>query len=277
MRFLVVFLLSLSTLIQGQTVGFVSPRFQDTADTGLYAGNSRWPLGSTQVVAFSTPWEEYRLEFWQQSTRGDSAKLSSQFSYNQIADDIIPQSFQWTVQTYEFVLSNSPIFFFWLFDATDSRLNQSSAYFNITVDTSVPASWSSSRALASSPTFTLSAASTVLITTSNIFSGVISSSTAPSSSLGTADTSKWLSAGAMAGIGVGASVGGILVFSIVGFMYVKRKRLQGERQQPPEHHDSQSMGYSIGSPETLVSTSQYTPKPPDMISYCHPPPSELVG
>ncbi|KAI0534954.1 hypothetical protein GGR58DRAFT_480961 [Xylaria digitata] len=274
MRFLVLLLFPVLSLSQGQQIGFISPAFQDTTNTGQYAGNSQWPLGSTQVVAFWTPWEEFRLEFWQQDLAG-GARLSSQFSYNQTADEHLPQSFQWTVQTYEFQLSNSPIFFFWLFNNANSSIQQSSAYFNITIGDTSSTSASPTSRLTPLPTSMPSSILTTSTTIPNTLSSASTSSTPISSSSGTTDVSEGLSAGAKAGIGVGASLGGILVLGITGFVCLKRKRLRSERQQYPELQASQPIGYSIGLPETIVLMNEHTPKPTEAPSHYNQPLVEL--
>ncbi|KAJ3569031.1 hypothetical protein NPX13_g6219 [Xylaria arbuscula] len=274
MRFSTAVFFSLSSFTHAAGVGFISPDFQATTERGKYAGNSQWPLGSTQVVAFTTPWDVYRLELWQQSLAGGSASRSSMFSYKQMATGkILPQSFQWTVQTYELQLSKSPIFFFWLFNGTDSDAQQSSAYFNITID--------SSSASTNSPSgkSTSSASTEPSVTTftppSSIDSSTSISATATSLLVDPDNAPTGLSAGAKAGVGVGASLGGILILAIAGVLLWKRKRSNKEQQRAAELQDSQSMGYSYRTPSTVVETVQYTPKPAEAPSYYELPPTEL--
>ncbi|KAI0798853.1 hypothetical protein GGR55DRAFT_693129 [Xylaria sp. FL0064] len=255
MHLLVATLLSLlSRFTHGLDVGFISPHWQDTTDPKPYAGDSQWPLGTTQVVAFSTPWTEYRLEFWQEDLPGGSAQRSSQFIYNQTAGKELPQSFQWTVQTYEFQLSHSPVFFFWLFDNTNSSNQQSSAYFNITIE------GISSLGASSSPTPTPSSTLTA------------SSSTATSTA--TFMNVSSLSPGAKAGIGAGVALGGLLVFGIAGILFLKR-RPGGQWQQRPELQDSQPMESSPADLRTVVPTSQGSPKLAEAPSYRNSSPVEL--
>ncbi|KAI0521372.1 hypothetical protein F5B22DRAFT_596645 [Xylaria bambusicola] len=255
--------LPLSFVTQVMGTKFVSPIFQDTAKVGPYARNGHWPLGSTQVVAFATPWKEYRLELWQQSLAGGSARRSSQFTYKQKANGtILPQSFQWTVQTYELQLSSSPIFFFWLFHGT-SDAQQSSAYFNITVNAS-PDSETVSRVTPTTST-----------ETSNVVSS-ISTIVAPTSiPLSSDNVSNGLSTGAKAGIGVGASLGGILVLIVAGVVFMKRKSLHKERQQVAELHDSQTKAYSFNPSTTVVITGGHNSKPDEVPQYYYEQPSEL--
>ncbi|TRX96438.1 hypothetical protein FHL15_002710 [Xylaria flabelliformis] len=267
MRILALFFFSLPSLIQGKDASFISPTYQHSTGTGKYGGDSQWPLGSTQIVAFSTTWDEYRLEFWQQDLTG-GAKKSLNFNYTQTAGQKTPQSFQWTVQTYELQLSSSPVFFFWLYNNDNSSLQQSSAYFNITIDSTSSASASSS-GLTSLPTSSVSTGSTA---TSSVLSSASISSTPISSPSGTPDTSKGLSAGAAAGVGVGAALGGILL-GVAGLLYWKRNR--SRRQRRSELPDSQPMGYSIGSPEIVIPINQHNPKPAEALSRGDLSPVEL--
>ncbi|KAI1752797.1 hypothetical protein F4782DRAFT_530283 [Xylaria castorea] len=267
MRLLVVFLFSLLSLTHGKDAGFISPTYQHSSGVA-YGANSRWPLGSTQIVAFSTTWNEYRLEFWQQDLVS-GARKSSKFNYTQTAGNELPQSFQWTVQTYELQLSNSPIFFFWLYNNDNSSLQQSSAYFNITIDGISSASASPSSGLTS-----MSSVLTGSTTTSNVLSSASTSTTPISSPSSTPDTSKGLSTGAAAGIGVGAALGGILL-GITGLLYWKRKRPRTGRQRRSELPDSQPMGYSVGSPKLVIPTSRHNPKPAEVPSHYNLSPVEL--
>ncbi|GAW15168.1 hypothetical protein ANO14919_045770 [Xylariales sp. No.14919] len=267
----------LISIIHGQNAGFISPAYQHSEDTGTYVGDSRWPLGSTRIVAFSTPWDEYRLEFWQQDLDGGAA-LSSQFSYTQTAGLAVPQSFQWTVQTYEVQLSRSPIFFFWLQNSLNSSMQQTSAYFNITIDATSSASTSPSSGASLLPTSELSSAlAGSATTTSSVLPSTSTTGTPISTTSGMPDVSKELAPGAAAGIGVGATLGVASVAGIIGLAYLRRKRRRTEQQRWPELPGSQPMGYSIGPPEAVVGpTSQHAPKPPRVPSTSDLPLVELA-
>ncbi|KAI1275977.1 hypothetical protein F5Y07DRAFT_145904 [Xylaria sp. FL0933] len=277
MHLLVVLLLSLlPRFTHGLDVGFTSPHWQDTTNPSPYAGDSQWPLGSTQVVAFSTPWTEYRLEFWQEDLPGGSAQRSSQFIYNQTAGKEFPQSFQWTVQTYEFQLSHSPVFFFWLFDNTNSSNQQSSAYFNITIQGASSLGTSSSPTPTQSSTLTASSSTAPSTPTFTNVSSVHTSSMPTPTHSGTTEASKGLSTGAKAGIGVGAALGGLLVLGIASILFLKR-RSGGQWQQRPELQDSHPMESSPGDLRTVVPTSQSSPKLAEAPSYRNSSPVELGG
>ncbi|KAH6657521.1 hypothetical protein BKA67DRAFT_532728 [Truncatella angustata] len=107
---------------------FISPNFQSSLNTGRFAGVSAWDLGLSQLIAFQSTWDEYKIELWQQNLDVGNATSSPTLVYEQDAGDYLPQSFYWTVQTYEIQLPNSPVFFFWLRDK-NSHSQQSSAFF----------------------------------------------------------------------------------------------------------------------------------------------------
>lgn len=64
---------------------FISPKYQQTSEPGAYAGDDHWELGSSQLIAFSTVWDEYRIELWQASPVKGTAKLSKTLVYNRKA------------------------------------------------------------------------------------------------------------------------------------------------------------------------------------------------
>ncbi|KAI8954003.1 hypothetical protein F4801DRAFT_576019 [Xylaria longipes] len=205
MRFPIVVLLWPSSHLLAQAAqepSFISPKWQDTTSTAPFAANGQWPLGSSQTVAFSAPWESYRIEFWQGILSG-GARKSDQLVYNQSEGETLHQSFYWTVQTYDLQLSQSPVFFFWLFDNNNSSNQQSSANFNITLDTTSTSSSAVTNSLSSSSGVSSSTTTAATTTTLGFSSGPPSAT----------PVSTGLSTGAAAGIGVGASLGGIIVMT----------------------------------------------------------------
>ncbi|KAI0405463.1 hypothetical protein F4802DRAFT_597292 [Xylaria palmicola] len=264
MRYFLILLLGVMLQAEAQS-HFISPKYQPTKEAGQYAGDSRWPLGSSQLIAFQSTWAEYRIELWQQSLKGGAAMLSSNLVYNQSAGKDLPQSFFWTVQTYELQLSDAPIFFFWLRD-NNSKAQQSSAYFNITIDAAT-----SSATTTAAETKSISSTvptSTPSSTTSTNGSPQPISTTPPGSvdqSEGRSTTGR-LSTGAQAGIGVGAALGGILVIAFAGFVYFRgnRQKQQVQQQQQQEQQASfqwsEPTAFAYGSPKPTVITEQNTPR-----------------
>ncbi|KAI0444995.1 hypothetical protein F4803DRAFT_210565 [Xylaria telfairii] len=254
MRFFIVALLWLwfaARVQAAQKAAFVSPQWQDTTSKAPFAANGVWPLGSSQIIAFTAPWDSYRIEFWQGILSG-GARKSHQLVYNQSEGQTLPQSFYWTVQTYDLQLSQSPVFFFWLYDNNNSSNQQSSPNFNITLDTTSLSSSSSSTAL--------------LPTTSSVSSGTTSAATqttpgaiSPSTPPQATDISTGLSRGAAAGIGVGAALGGAIIVAAAALLFWKRR--QRRRSEPTAS--------SSDPPETAdaVPVGGYYPKPVEAASY----------
>ncbi|GAW11048.1 hypothetical protein ANO14919_003870 [Xylariales sp. No.14919] len=234
MRFLLALLLSTLLAVEADNQ-FISPKFLSTAEApGRWGHNPQWELGSSELVAFQTSWGEYRIELWQQKLGANAAKLSSSLVYNQPNDGkILAQSFYWTVQTYELLLSDSPIFFFWLRDNKNSSAARTSAYFNITIrDDSISSS---------NPTTSIAPTRSTSLSTSAVSeaSAASAASTETSSSISSPSehmiTNNELSTGAKAGIGVGVGTGVLLVAITASFacFWRRKKYLQEQYQQHP--------------------------------------------
>lgn len=255
---------------------FLSPTYNSAGQTGRYAGNAQWPLGSSQLVAFQTTWDDYRIELWQQKVQGGGARLSSNLVYSRcniisemesrwckVTDRVfienrgedLSQNFRWTVQTYELQLSDSPVFFFWLHD-NKSSAQQTSAYFNITIETSSATPTASSTTSHSSTT-SVSITSTVPSTSATLTGIPVPGS----SSLGGIVTTKGLSTGAAVGIGVAVALGVIIVAIIAGFACFRRRRQRQQQmqQQQQQRHEQQmewqgfeSITFAYSSPKTKI-------------------------
>ncbi|KAI1419817.1 hypothetical protein F5Y12DRAFT_792753 [Xylaria sp. FL1777] len=224
---------------------FISPRNYSADGQGKYAANSPWPLGSSQLIAFQTNWEEYRIELWQQPLESGAQK-SSNLVYNQNVGQDLPQSFYWTVQTYELLLSDSPVFFFELQDK-NSTARQASAYFNITiapVDLMNPQAFGSSTPPSTPTTPSASTASTVFLPASSPSEQII--------------MRQGLSAGAAAGIGIGVSLCVVLVASVVGFVFIRRRTHQ--QQWPAELQGCEPVTYGHDSFPTKLKTQFDQPR-----------------
>ncbi|KAI1168354.1 hypothetical protein F5B18DRAFT_671399 [Nemania serpens] len=278
MTFFAVVLVSLLSCVGAQTIGFISPKYQDTTLGGRYGSDSQWPLGSSQVVAFSCPWKSYRLELWQQKI-GDEvgAAVSSNFVYNQSAGQQLPQAFYWTVQTYELQLSASPVFFWWLFDNINTTSQgQPSAYFNISIDNTPSASTSSSGGPTTTSSSTFSAPSATITVSSSDSSAPNSTSTSidiASNTPTAAAGSRGLSVAGAVGIGVDLSLASILILAVAILLFLRWKRKQ--KQQPQQQHQ-QWQPISISTSQALVSASEhYATKPVEVPLYQDPRPIEL--
>ncbi|KAI5920284.1 hypothetical protein F4810DRAFT_683371 [Camillea tinctor] len=248
--------------------GFISPKYQATTQPGRYSGNSVWELGSSQIVAFQSTWDEYRIELWQQSLSSDSAILSSTLVYNQNAGEALPQSFYWTVQTYNLELSNSPVFFFWLRD-NDSDDQQSSALFNITVDSTSSSSSSSSTILSTNIPI-----STTVNTTRETTSpaGTVTPTSNPSSTTTSEGGSNSLSTGATAGISVGVSLATILFLAIAALVFYRRWKRRGAGISNTRAAEDSEQNKSEPIVEVEARQTQ-----PNVIVYNQISPAELIG
>ncbi|KAH8646646.1 hypothetical protein BX600DRAFT_443634 [Xylariales sp. PMI_506] len=222
----------LAALIRGSAGdGFISPKYESSSIGGRWDSDSTWALGSSQLIAFQIEWESYRIEFWQQSLAESSASLSSTLVYNQSVGEDLAQSFYWTTQTYELVLSDSPVFFFWMVNNENTTESMTSAFFNITVAAASTSSTSTGTATSSSTSSTSAPTTTGSKTTEG-------TSTATGSSSATATsvpsmTSSGLSTGAKAGIGVGVGVAALaLVAVFFAYRSCKSQRQSQHQYQP---------------------------------------------
>ena len=131
------------------------------------------------------------------------------------------QTFNWTIQTYTFDLSASPVFFIWAYSGDDDIF--SSHYFNLTTE-----------AVATTTTANMPGATATI--TQSAYTGTQTgsgptSTTAPGLNDGDVDTG--LSTGAKAGIGIGAAFGALLIIGIaIFFGYRLAKRRKTAKKSP---------------------------------------------
>ncbi|KAJ8128455.1 hypothetical protein O1611_g5179 [Lasiodiplodia mahajangana] len=188
-----------------------------------YSANHVYHLGQKQTIKFTTVYQNYKIDLWQQRPNENAGSLGP--AVFQTTGGAVTQ-FDWIVQAYQFDLSYSDMFFFWL-TSNDKSESQSvtSHYFNITqVD-----------APASSPTISPSPSTTPNAT------NIPSTSSPTSSSQSGHQTSSGLSAGAQAGIGVGAALVGLAAI-IVAFVIYRHSRVKGNHKlletNPSQTHEA---------------------------------------
>ncbi|KAI3394659.1 hypothetical protein diail_2469 [Diaporthe ilicicola] len=259
--------------------GFTSPNYVVSYGSGQYESNALWYVGQTKEVVYDISdidgLNTYTVALWQQSVAGGGATLGpvvnsesntiSKVRYaswaNQIThtDTSLPDvrsSFTWTVELYDFDVSLSNVFFFWIFNG--SALNQgdinvpnvSSAYFNITTDDppGVSSSTSSATTSRTTPMTSNPSSSTATATASSIQFPQVASTSATSastpeeseSSASGAGSSGGISTGAGVGIGVGVGVVGIsaVVCASIIVWYKRKKRGFGQKKtQSDESHE----------------------------------------
>ncbi|KAI4866930.1 hypothetical protein F4820DRAFT_446626 [Hypoxylon rubiginosum] len=197
-------------------------RFFNPADSGPasdFSEDAIWRVGETQTIKFTTTYSSYTIDLWQQDTQGGSASQGP--SIFQVSSGAVTQ-FDWSVQTFQFDLATSEVFFLWLTpvdqDGTDSV---TSHYFNITASAAT-----SSSSISSSTSF--SSTATTSTTTTSAAASSIQTSAPPSPSPTRKATP--LSTGAQAGIGVGVGLVGLV--AIVAGALLWRRRKNSSRGTP---------------------------------------------
>ncbi|KAK8064954.1 hypothetical protein PG994_007592 [Apiospora phragmitis] len=262
---LVPLLLLLGTLCElSYQIGFARPSFVVPVKTGSYGSNMVWNIGDVETILFNTPWPEYKIEFWQQSLIAHGAVLAAKPIYQRESPTAaassppcvltqpvspetlgqeLPQVINWTVSTYELDANDSPVFFFWLREVSDSKdkelSSQSSAFFNITVkpvettptttqspSDKVPTSTSSSSSSSSTASLPSSATSGILVSQPTAADNNESPGTAPDQHA-PYQQSSGLSTGATAGIGVGVGIAAIAGIACAIMLFLNRRK--GER------------------------------------------------
>ncbi|KAI1124005.1 hypothetical protein F5Y10DRAFT_269548 [Nemania abortiva] len=233
-------ILSAAAQDSSEDVGqFFSPPNAVT-DTHDYSTNPVYLLGQKQTIKFTTVYQNYKIDLWQQRPYQDAASLGP--TVFQTTGGAVTQ-FDWTVQAYQFDLSYSDMFFFWLSStspSTDGSEPQSvtSHYFNITDDNAAPISSSVTSSSPStafpSPTEFLSASTPI-----SVPSTTVTTTSTPTGN----QTSSGLGAGAQAGIGIGAALAGLAAI-IVAFVVYRRWRgrlnHQAPEVDPPQTHANEA-------------------------------------
>ncbi|KAI2782917.1 hypothetical protein F4815DRAFT_442905 [Daldinia loculata] len=214
-----------------------------------YSTNPVWTLGEIQTIKFTTTYSNYTIDLWQESRDGGSASAGP--SIFQTRSGAVTQ-FDWSVQAFEFDLSNFDVFFLWLspLQSDDPNpLSVTSRYFNITrAPASTTTSSSSTSASGSSSTSPPSSSATQSTTSLPIVSP-------------TANPDNGLSAGASAGIGVGAA---LVVIALVagGFFLWRRRRNSNNYQTPAAAAAATGPNHNDDLPEMPEGTQLSAQKPP---------------
>lgn len=169
------------------------------------------------------------------------------------ATDEDQSSFTWTVNLYEFDVDWSNVFFFWIFNGSESDQgnmdvpNVSSAYFNITADdpptvssstssstTSTTSSSTSKTSATTSATASETASSTLSTQTTTDTAAAVQTSDAADSRSSETGSSGGISTGAGVGIGLGLGLVGIsaVVCAAIIVWYKRRKRGSNQDNTP---------------------------------------------
>ncbi|KAI0180866.1 hypothetical protein GGR52DRAFT_8768 [Hypoxylon sp. FL1284] len=195
---------------------FDPPGYGDNDDS---PADEVWEIGETKTIKFTTVYSSYKIELWQQSVSGEVDPGPAIFGtkYGAVTQ------FDWSVQTYNFNLDSSPVFFLWLWpidrNTTDQNDAVASPNFNITAAAASSVS-SSSVTPTSAPITTTTSVTTASATTASGSNGTRTPSPTPSAGS--------LSAGARIGIGVGVGLA-VLVAVVAGLFLWRRWRRRSNR------------------------------------------------
>ncbi|KAI0972728.1 hypothetical protein F4678DRAFT_460293 [Xylaria arbuscula] len=212
-----------------------------------YSTNPLYSLGTTQTIKFTTIYRNYAINIWQE-TQGENAAIRGPSIFS--TEDGAVTQFDWQVQLYQFDLSASNIFFLWLTSSSPNEdgsdpVSVTSHYFNISDSSDTPNS------LSTTPHSTLSATSTrfpsTSLSTARTSTVTFSSTMTPQISTASS-TPSGLSTGAKAGIGVGASLGGLVII-ITAFLVFRRLKHR-HSYEAPKHTRSQGNYSSGDKPES---------------------------
>ncbi|RYP40878.1 hypothetical protein DL767_001359 [Monosporascus sp. MG133] len=221
-----------------------------------------WRVGEVQKIQYRTDFQEYTVALWQEI--GGGANLGPILFQTRSGD---VREFDFVVQTFDLVLSNSDRFFLWMFEGGTSQQNNlsaqhmSSSYFRIT-DEPEPESSSSSSA---APTST-SATSSVTVPAS------VSTTTSASTSTETPDVTAnapTAPADPQAGVisigvavGIGVAIGVVGLAALAGIVYWLWRRRRQDRLSP---------NYGNAMPGLEVAQSHAVQKEPEPPHYELPP------
>ncbi|KAI0014949.1 hypothetical protein F4780DRAFT_766204 [Xylariomycetidae sp. FL0641] len=216
------------TLVSAQESNTVGKFFNPPNTLGPttdYSTNPVWTIGETQTIKFTTIYQNYTIELWQQDVGKPSATAGPIIF--QAHNGAVTQ-FDWAVQLFSFNLLTSNIFFLWIkpLGEDPDALEVTSHYVNFTTEENTASKSSASSKATFSSSSTSSTASPPIIAPAS------STSSKASPESGTAEG---LSTGAKAGIGVGIS---LLVIAALGLgvCFFRRSRRKSKETVP---HDGQ--------------------------------------
>ncbi|KAK9413737.1 hypothetical protein SUNI508_11680 [Seiridium unicorne] len=121
MRFILPVILFLADLVYSDQPSVAAGRFINPANAldtpASYGETALWTVDEVQTIKFTTTYSNYTIALWQQSNKGGSALLGPVIFQTQTS--VFPQ-FDWVVQSFDFYLTLSPVFFLWLHAGTAS-------------------------------------------------------------------------------------------------------------------------------------------------------------
>jgi hypothetical protein len=271
---LLFFVFDLLPVVDAQTDAqnfFVNPTLP--GPNQAFSANPAWDVGSTQTIKWSSNYENFTINLWQQDLGFQGAALgpgptifcnagplpfpltvltpmisAAKANYDKDVDQ-----FDWVVQTFNFALSESNVFFLWL--TTPGVGGITSHYFNISKEAT--SSSSSSSSISSSTSASRSTSSVPSTSSSSAASSSDASLAAPATNpTQTASVNNGLTNGAKIGIGVGASFGGVILLLLLAVVVLMLKKLKKRRQSPPSSFMSDKANRSFPGKRPPQANSQ---------------------
>ncbi|KAF7557913.1 hypothetical protein G7Z17_g233 [Cylindrodendrum hubeiense] len=223
---------------------FVQPSNSGPANN--YQDNPTYAVGKTIDVQWTSDLSSMDIVVWQQYPIS-----SDSTNYVRVVDHTTLLTIDWKVSLKGFQTNvtegEQAIFYFGMYETGATSLNATSHYFNVTV----PSSYTT---LSTSTTATATATADAVSTTAEA-----TTTAASASAEATKKADSKLSTGAVAGIGVGAAIGGILALSGIGLFFWKRSRrgdssgayTQSQQSPPPEEpkHELAEGGWNHAPPQ----------------------------
>ncbi|KAJ4390096.1 hypothetical protein N0V93_007569 [Gnomoniopsis smithogilvyi] len=266
-------------------------RFFNPADNGAqvdYSDDDTWTIGDTETIKWTTTYSNYTIALWQQILPDGPATLGNIIF--QTTTGAVTQS-DWVVQLFDFDLDSSNVFFLWIHEGLPAEQGLADAnsitsrYVNFTLPSAATKSTSTSGITTSSKVPASSVTSSVSPKTSSTSTTAAQKPAATSAEAQTSSQgdSVALSAGAQAGIGLGAALIGLaaIICSVI-FVWRSRKKHSKEAQQPTAHTSGNPY---IPEDKVVTQVHSFVPKeesrhvmgPAELSSDNERKPSELIG
>ncbi|KAH6889648.1 hypothetical protein B0T10DRAFT_38069 [Thelonectria olida] len=193
-----------------------------------FQDNPTYKVGEKIDLQWSSNLTSMDLVLWQQYP----AKSANDFYYDYLLRDSRSTSLIWTIDMTGFssdvAKGQSAIFYLAIYEAGVTNMDASSHYFNVTLDDTATSTTTAASATKSAgkPTTSAAEAETTTASSDNSDSG-----------------SDGLATGAIAGIAVGATVGGGLLLGALGFLLWRllRKRDSGGKYSPGQQYPPPEM------------------------------------
>ncbi|KAF2205539.1 hypothetical protein GQ43DRAFT_468026 [Delitschia confertaspora ATCC 74209] len=225
--------------------------FENPDSSGIakdYTQNAYWIIGETQRVRWVTTLDEYTVALWQERPGTNYAAAPGPDIYRKQKTDSELGGFDWVVQTYNFDINDSPIFYFWIVSPDLEQFDwPSSHYFNISKV--VASSRSTSISTSTSTSSSSSPPSNLTPTPTQTPSSTAPAPTPPAPTI--ASNPPKSNNSLALGVGLGLGIPFVLLLGILAGMKLVKSRQSNSALPAPE---AQSIG-----PYTEVTASEPPP------------------